>query len=120
MRVSVFYGGPSRCGKTQKQNPVLGENGVCRNASEDSPQLSDGTHVAGTRALAAPSVFDNLKLDVLSFLQGIEGAVRDRRNVEEDVPLAGIGGNESKPAILHEFLDSALWHVTLPLIMKPR
>jgi hypothetical protein len=78
--------------------------------------------IACPRALPAPAaaIFDNFEFDALTLLQGVKGAVGDRRYMEENVTLSRVGGNESETAILHEFLDGALWHIELPLIMKPR
>jgi hypothetical protein len=74
----------------------------------------------GAFSATASAVLNDFKFDALPFLKGIEDAVGDSRNVEEYVTLTRVGGNESETAILHEFLDGALWHFKLPLIMKPR
>jgi hypothetical protein len=106
----------------KRQNPDRSaEFGVLKDLLPQNGRLGRAD-VACPRALAAPAsaVFDNLEFDALSLLQGVEGAVGDRRNMEENVTLSRVGGNESETAILYEFLDGALWHVKLPLIMKPR
>jgi hypothetical protein len=78
--------------------------------------------VAGPWAFSTPSspVFYNFEFDALPLLQGVKGAVGNRRNMKENVTLSRVGGNEPETAILHDFLDGALWHVKRPLIMKPR
>src|SRR5262249_50170311 len=87
-------------------------------AAARQAEASHGPDVARTRALSAAAIFNNFELDVLPLLQGVECAVGDSGNVKKDVAFPRIRGNEPKPAVLHEFLDGALWHVPNPLIKK--
>jgi hypothetical protein len=125
MRATTYFTGvrqkAARCknDKTPIDVPNSGSWAIHRRKKGGQLGRAD---VACPRALTAPAsaIFDNFEFDALPLLQGVEGAVGDRRYMEENVTLSRVGGNESETAILHEFLDGALWHVKRPLIMKPR
>src|SRR5438270_7874532 len=91
-----------RSASCKNEDPDLERSGFGGTSRSDRPG-SGRSHISGPRALAAPAVFDNLEFDVLPLLQGVECPVSDRRHVKEHVSLTGIGGNEPKPSIFHEF-----------------